>query len=435
MKNIKFSTFVLFWATQSVSQMGSAMSSYALMIWAYNRIHTAMSVSLLTFCYYVPYVAAGFFSGSAVDRHGKKKIMLLADSLAAFCTLTAFFLWQSDGLMLWHIYVISGVIGIMNAFQSPAESVAIGLLVPAEKQAKASGMDSFAENLITVISPVLAVAVYENIGLGTVFLADFSSFLFASLVLLRIWIPENKLKPKHGVTVSPLSGAQNGFRFLRRHETILYIVVTMAVMNFLSRLTYENILFPMLLARSGNNSAVISIVSAALGLGGIAGGLIVTADRSTRNPVKMVYLSAVISFLFGDLLMGFGQNVFVWCAAGLAASVPIPFIMAGQRVLIYRHVPLNMQGRIFSVRNTIQFSTIPAGILLGGLLADNVFEPFMRCDAQVARILQLMVGIGSGSGMAVMFLCTGTLGSLFSVLAYVKIRKNERLKPSLPGKL
>ena len=426
MKNNNFFTFILFWATQSVSQMGSAMSSYAFTIWAYNRTHTAMSVSLLTFCYYVPYVTASLFAGPVVDRHGKKRIMLLSNSVAACCTLFAFFLWQSGNLLLWHIYVINAVIGTMNAFQAPAESVTIGLLVPLSQQSKASGMDSFSENLVSVVSPVLAVAVYEAVGLGTVFLVDFASFLFASSVLLLyISLPDHKSQSKHHIRISPFSGIKDGFHFLRRNEVLWYLIITMAAMNFFSRMTYENILSPMLLARSNNNASVLSIVNAILGAGGIVGGLIVTFDKITRDPVKMVYWSAAISFLCGDLLMGIGRNVFVWCAAGMAASAPIPFIMAGQRILLYHNVPSGMQGRIFSVRNAIQFSTIPIGILLGGFLADHIFEPLMHSNASMVHMLHLMVGTGDGSGMAVMFLCTGTLGAVFCISAYTKLKRRN----------
>lgn len=116
--------------------------------------------------------------------------------------------------------------------------------------------------------------------------------------------------------------------------------------------------------------------------------------------------------------MGTGRNLWVWCIAGLAASIPIPFVIAGQSVILYKIVPIQMQGRIFSIRNAIQYSTIQVGILLGGYLADFVFEPFMASKCTLAAMLQNIVGTGSGSGMSVMFLCTGILGSIFSCLAY-----------------
>ena len=84
-------------------------------------------------------------------------------------------------------------------------------------------------------------------------------------------------------------------------------------------------------------------------------------------------------------MMGIGRNVMVWSIASLTASLPIPFINAGQMVILYHNIPEEIQGRIFAVRNAIQFSSIPLGILLGGLLADYVFEPFMLKENAVTR--------------------------------------------------
>ena len=87
-------------------------------------------------------------------------------------------------------------------------------------------------------------------------------------------------------------------------------------------------------------------------------------------------------------------------------------------MILYRVVPQQMQGRMFAVRNVIQSSTIPIGIFLGGFLAEYVFEPFMLSSHIFAATLGKIVGSGAGSGMAIMFLCTGVLGAIFSWLGY-----------------
>jgi fluoride ion exporter CrcB/FEX len=143
----------------------------------------------------------------------------------------------------------------------------------------------------------------------------------------------------------------------------------------------------------------------------------------------MIYYSAAFSFLLGDLLMGLGRNVYLWVIAGLAASIPIPFISAGQRIIMYEKIPKEMLGRIFAVRNAIQYSTIPFGILLGGVLADFVFEPFMSSENLLAAFLGSLVGRGKGSGMAVMFLITGILGTVSTLIGYYsKVVRNMENK-------
>ena len=79
--------------------------------------------------------------------------------------------------------------------------------------------------------------------------------------------------------------------------------------------------------------------------------------------------------------------------------------MANQNTILYQKIPVAMQGRVFAVRNAIQYSTIPVGIVLGGWLADYVFEPFMASGNGMAWLLGRIVGDNAGSGMAAMFLC------------------------------
>ena len=75
-----------------------------------------------------------------------------------------------------------------------------------------------------------------------------------------------------------------------------------------------------------------------------------------------------------------------------------------------------------SLRSEMPFSLarFRLGFYWGGFLADYVFEPFMRKENGITAVLHTLVGTGSGSGMAVMFLCTGILGSLFSFISYHK---------------
>lgn len=167
-----FTYYIIFWLSQSVSQLGSAMTGFALIIWAYKQTDSAMAVSLMTFCSYVPYILVSLFAGSFIDRHRKKTVMLAADSAAAVCTVFVWMLLINGRLDIRYIYVVNAVTGFMNAFQFPAQSVAVGMLVPKELYARASGMDSFSSNLLTVVTPVLAASVSAFWGLEGVILAD-----------------------------------------------------------------------------------------------------------------------------------------------------------------------------------------------------------------------------------------------------------------------
>lgn len=413
MEEKSFRKYIILWLSQSVSGLGSSMTGFALVLWAYGQSRSAMSVSLMSFCNYVPYVFLSLFIGGFIDRHKKKAIMLVSDSIAAAGSLAVLGLLFAGRLEIWNIYVINVVIGVTNAFQQPASAVATGRLVPKEKISNVSGMNSFSNNLIVVLSPMLAAFLFAAGGLPLILLIDLASFTFAFCVLLFfISIPEQAQDKTYR---SPFAGVAEGFAFLKREKGILYIMLTMALINFFSRLTYENILSPMILARSSGDSIALGAVNACMGIGGIAGGIIVSVKRESRRKAAAIYVPAALSFLFGDLLMAVGKNVFWWSAAAAAASLPIPFIQASQNAILYRRVPAALQGRVFAVRNAVQYSTIPVGILLGGCLADYVFEPFMSAGSRLAEMLAAILGSGAGSGMAAMFLCTGICGSAVSM--------------------
>ena len=241
--------YIVFWLSQALSQLGSAMTGFTLILWAYEQNGSAMTVSLMSFFNYVPYIIASIFAGTFVDSHSKKKIMLASDSIAALCSAAVFLLSLSGGLQIWNIYVVNLITGFMNAFQGPASAVAIGRMVPKDRMKQVSGMNAFSGSLVTVLAPVLAASLYAFGGLPLVIIIDLASFVFAFTVLaFVIKIPEEK-KMKKGRT-SMLSGTREGFVYLRSNQGILMIILTMALLNFFSRLTYENILSPMILARS-----------------------------------------------------------------------------------------------------------------------------------------------------------------------------------------
>lgn len=411
----KYKTYILFWFSQCISQLGSAMTGFALILWIYEQSSSVMSVSLISFCSYIPYIIVSLFAGVFVDRHNTKLVMIASDSVAALCTLAVFILTVRGKLSLWNIYAVNVVIGFMNAFQQPASAVVIGKMVPKEKLSNVSGMNSFSSNLISVLSPVIAAFVYSFVGLKVILLTDILSFLFAFFILIfAVNIPEEYKDKEKGLAFGDLIA---GFKFLKKEKGLLFIMLTLSIMNFFSRLTYENILPPMILSRSGSN-VTLGIVNAVMGISGIIGGIAVSSGKCSKNKVKMIYVSAAVSFVLGDLMMAVGRNLATWSLAAFAASFPIPFIMAGQNLIMYEKVPEKMQGRIFAARNAIQFCSIPLAILLGGFLADYVFEPLMKSDNFISNVFSFIVGSEEGSGMALMFLFTGISGFIISILFY-----------------
>ena len=199
-------SFLLLWGSQTVSQLGTAMTDYAIIIWVYSQKGTASRVTLLTVCSFLPTIFLRFLAGSMVDRWSKKRIMLIADLLAACGTLAVFVLHSADVLQIWHLYVINFLLSLMNAFQEPASFVAVSMLVPKEHYARASGLQGFGGAAISILAPALGALLLAYGGLELVLIVDLATFAIAFLVLLfLIRIPEME---KQETKEEPFSGGR-----------------------------------------------------------------------------------------------------------------------------------------------------------------------------------------------------------------------------------
>ena len=143
--------FLCLWASQSVSEMGTAMTNYALVIWAYEQTGTATSLTTLTICSFLPTILFRFLAGAVADRWNKKAILLCSDALAACGSLAILGLYTAESLTVMGLYIINFLLSLMNAFQVPAAYVATSLLVPKEYYTKTGGLQAASGALISIL--------------------------------------------------------------------------------------------------------------------------------------------------------------------------------------------------------------------------------------------------------------------------------------------
>jgi hypothetical protein len=110
-----------------------------------------------------------------------------------------------------------------------------------------------------------------------------------------------------------------------------------------------------------------------------------------------------------NFFLAFGKSVPIWCIGAVLGWLAIPVMNANMDVIFRNYIPIDMQGRVYSARNTLQFFTIPIGYFSGGILVDKVFEPFMASQ-QPGGLLVTIFGTGKGSGAAFLFFFLGIAG-------------------------
>ena len=407
--NIKeLKTFLILWSTQSLSQLGSAMTGFALTLWLYEKTGSALQTALLAVCSYVPYVVMSIFAGALSDRWDKKKVMLVCDTLAACCSVTVLILLKADLLRPVHMYILNALTGLMNTVQQPASDVAMTMITPKKYYQKTSGLRSFSSSLVTILNPVLATALYAFAGIDIVIYVDLATFTIAFLALLfgvKLSMPERK---EEAGQESFLETVKAGLVCLKENELVLVLILFLAGVNFVAS-AFDAVLPALILPRGNGGETVLGIVTSCAGIAMLFGSLIVTALPAPKNRVRVIYLTMLFSLGTENFLLAFTELPVLWCMGQIIGWLLVPVMSANLDVILRTTIPVDMQGRVYSCRNTLQFFTIPIGLSLGGFMVDHFCEPVMAASSAQGMLVRLF-GEGKGSGAAMMMFILGVLG-------------------------
>ena len=396
----EMSTYLLLWATQAFSGLGSAMTSYALVIWSYTQKGSALMTALLMVSSYAPYVLLSIFAGALSDKWNKKITMLVCDTVAALTTVIMLILLHNDALRIWQLYLINAVNGLMNTVQQPASEVAVTKVLPKKYYQRVGGLSYLASSFNSIMTPIIATAILGIAGMGAIVAFDLFTFGVAFVALaLFIRIPEKQdgMEEKEKLMAS----VKKGISYLRRERGIFGLMLFLAAINLVASV-YDAAFPAMMLSRNGGSERVLGIVNTVIGLSTLAGSILAFFVKKPRSRVCVICNSLLFSMSTENFLLAFGRTPLVWCIGGFLGWIAIPLMNANMNAITRLRVPEEIQGRVYAVRNSLQFFTIPIGYLLGGLLVDQVFEPIMASRAE-GSILIRMFGSGKGSGAAFLF--------------------------------
>jgi hypothetical protein len=186
----------------------------------------------------------------------------------------------------------------------------------------------------------------------------------------------------------------------------------------------------MILLRTGNDSASLGLVQSAGAIGGVVGGIAMSAWGGFNRKVHGVLAGwAVSSFFFA--LMGLTKWIPLLIGLNALSSVLVPLINGSNQAIWQSKVAPDVQGRVFSARTLIAWMTNPISPLIGGTLADYVLEPAMRAPSSLSSLFGWLVpaGPGAGMGLLIFFSCLG--GILAGLIGYFiyPIRHAEDILP------
>jgi DHA3 family macrolide efflux protein-like MFS transporter len=399
--------FSIVWIGQAVSLLGTEMSAFALTIWAYELTGTATALALAGFFHVTPLLIFSPIAGAIVDRSNRKLMMMLSDLGSGLATIGILILFSMGRLELWHLFAANAVTGVFQTFQWPAYSAAITMIVPKKHYARAHAMNDLAGNTSGIFAPLLAGALLPFIGLGGILTIDIITFLVAVGALLIVVIPQPKVTEEGLESRGSIwKESAYGFRYIFKRSSLLGLQTIFLIGNFFATMGYT-LLAPMILARTDSNALIFGSVQTAGAVGGVVGGLIMSAWGGTKKKVHGVLTGWIISGLGGITLIGAGNGLPVWVLGSFIGASMIPFINSSNQAIWQAKVAADLQGRVFATRRLIAWFVTPIATLVVGPLADLVFEPAMSEPSFLSANFGWLVGYGAGAGMALIMVFSG----------------------------
>ncbi len=423
--------FTLVAIGQAVSLIGSGMTQFAIVIWAWQVSEQATVLALAGFFSFGPTVLVSPFAGALVDRWNRKLVMMLSDLAAGLGTVVLLILYITGSLEIWHLYALGAFEGIFQAFQWPAFSAAISTMLPKEQYARANGMLELARAGSGILAPALAGALIAFIDISGVMVVDIITFVFAIGMLFIIHVPQPKITEEGLQSRGNIwQEAAFGFKYIWQRKSLFWLQVVFFAINLTATFGFT-VQAAMILARTENNAAILGSVQSIGAVGGVVGGILLSTWGGPKRRIHGVLLGLIGESILQQMLMGVGRSLPVWAVAAFTGSLMLPIINGSSQAIWQAKVPPDLQGRVFSVRRLIAQITAPFAMLLAGPLADYVFEPAMAPGGALTPVLGGIFGTGPGAGMALMFIISGMLGVGVGVAGYLNplVRNVEDLMP------
>lgn len=424
--------FILIWAGQLVSLIGSGLTGFVVGVWVYQQTKSVTYLTLIVLCASLPGLLISPLAGALVDRWDRRKAMILADTGASLGTvLIALVFWRGN-FEIWELCIAVGIISIFGAFQWPAYSAAISLLVPKEHLGRASGLIQGAQAGAQILSPLLAGVLVVTIGIWGVVLIDFLTYLIAvsTLLLVHIPRPETTAEGEEGKG-SLLREAAYGWTYIVARPGLMGLLLFFSMINFTVAML-DVLLTPLVLSFA--SAVALGTVMAFFGAGMLAGSFVMGV---WGGPKRRVY---------GVLGFGLLQAV-TMVATGLSANTAliaftvfilmfgVPIINGSSQAIWQSKVAPDVQGRVFAVRLMLAQISAPLSYLIAGPLCDRVFEPLMAVGGPLQGSIGRLIGSGPGRGIALLLIIMGllTLAAPIFGFLYPRLRLVEDELPDMVG--
>ena len=364
-------SFRIFFIGQGVSQFGTWLQLIATSWLVYRLTGSTFWLGLATFSLQLPFLLLAPFAGVWVDRVRKRRVLLATNTIAFAQSLAMLALVASGHIEPWHLIAGNALLGLVNAFDSPArQSFLIELVQGREDLPNAIAFQSVLMNGARFVGPLIGGAVIALAGEVWGFALNSASYLAVLGALAAISVQARVPEPaKTGWLEQFAEGFRWAYGFLpSRNMLLLLAMVSLGVQPYLSLAPY--------FARDvfGGDSQTLGFLIGAGGLGAVSGMLYLALRPSVRGLLTVIGYAAAAA---GLALIGFAYATRLWPALALVYATGLGIMLTAGSIntVLQTIVEDRLRARVAAIYIMSFLGMSPLGALAAGWAAHYVGPP------------------------------------------------------------
>lgn len=378
--------FRIFWFGQLVSLTGTWVQSVAQQWLVLKLTGSAFALGLVTTVQFTPLLLLSLIAGAVADRVPKRNLLLVTQLASALLAVLLGVLVATGTVRYWHVLVIAGTLGTINAFYTPARQAFVPELVKKEALLNAVALNSAIFNGARVIGPAVGGILVASLGLSLNFFLNAASFLavIASLLFIKPRPVDVRRKEE-----SVLQNVKEGLAYIREAPVVLTILALVGVASLFG-LNFTTLmpLFARFVLHVGSDG--YGFLMAAMGIGSLAGAISL-AFFNRRDLAKRFIYGGVIGLTVTETLFGFSRiyplSIVLLVIVGLSSTLFTT--TANTRILSM--TPNRLQGRVMSVYSLMFLGMTPFGSFFSGLLAQHFGAPAALIGGAIVTLVFALV--------------------------------------------
>jgi diaminobutyrate-2-oxoglutarate transaminase len=415
--------FLILWVGITVSLVGNLLASFALNVWVFQHSGSVLAYSGMVVATTMPALLILPWAGSFADSMDRRYVLIISCSFSVIFSLALAALLWCDRLVIWHLYVYNVLVATVSAFERPAYQATVSSLLSKEQLTRGVGLMGLSSNLLATFSPVAAGVLLGVIGLPGIILIEIVMACIATVLVVKAITCMSPIKTaldsKQYLSIRGiLRNFGESMSFFKKQRLLMGLLAYVVILNGLIALV-STLFTPLVL--SNHTESELGVIMSIAGIGSLMGSGFLFVTENLKRLMKIVLIcDAILSICI--MVGGSGNSLVLYSSCGFIAMLAGAVGGGCSTSLWMRKLPLERQGSIFALVGTIALIIVSVITVVGGYVADHVFEPALSSGGIWADSIGVWLGAGKGSGLSLVFILCGFMGAMLSLSALTQRR-------------